>query len=65
MNARILQIVGGMILLACMGFALLKLESADEWVSAWIPAVVVGVAVALAGAILGRKRQRMSNGGRT
>lgn len=43
MKIGILQIIGSLLLLACMTFAVAKLESADEWISLWIPFVVAGV----------------------
>ena len=38
-----LEISGSLVLLACMVFALAKLESADRWVTVWVPFVAAGV----------------------
>ena len=56
MKTHVLQISGGLVLLACMVFAILRFDSADKWVSVWIPFVIAGVALALLGTILGKKK---------
>jgi len=58
MKTNILQISGGLALLACIVFAILRLDSADRWVSVWIPFVIAGVALALLGTVLGKKKVR-------
>lgn len=60
MKSALLSYSGGSILLACMVFALLRLDSADSWVALWTPFVIAGVALAVAGAIASRHQARRS-----
>ena len=52
-----LEISGSLVLLACMVFALAKLESADRWVTVWVPFVAAGVMLVFIGTIL-RKSEK-------
>jgi hypothetical protein len=52
-------LAGGFLLLACMVFAVVKLESADQWVRVWLPFVAAGVLPAFFGAVAGRRRSGM------
>ena len=56
MKIHILQYVGALLLLACMVFAIAKLDSADKWVPIWLPFVIVGVGLSLFGAIVARRK---------
>lgn len=52
MNKNILSLFGAIILLFSMTFAMMNLETADQWVGMWIPFVAAGVFLAIFGVIL-------------
>ena len=54
MNKNILPLLGAVILLCCMVFALTNLDTADRWVGMWAPFVAAGVFLTLFGVILRR-----------
>ena len=58
MKTTVLGVVGVWVLLAAMVFALVKLDTADEWAAWWIPCVVVGVAMVFFGLFNSKKRPR-------
>ena len=58
MKPALLSLLGGLLLLACMLFALLHLDTADDWIALWTPFVIAGVALAVAGAIATRHHSR-------
>jgi|GEM_PF-2535413 len=51
MKINILQYAGSILLLACMVFAIAKLETADTWVAMWLPFVIVGVGLVFFGTV--------------
>ena len=57
MKNHILQYSGALLLLACMGFAIVKLETADRWVAMWLPFVIAGVGMALFGTFAAHRRK--------
>ncbi|MFA5265062.1 MAG: hypothetical protein WC378_14655 [Opitutaceae bacterium] len=56
MKTNFLTIVGSLVLLACMIFALARLETADRWVPVWLPFVIAGVALTFIGAFTNKNR---------
>lgn len=58
MKPALLSLLGGLLLLACMIFALVRLDTADRWIALWTPFVIAGVALAVAGAIATRHQGR-------
>jgi len=53
-----MQIIGSILLLACMIFAMAKLDSADQWVSWWLPFVATGVGLVSFGTMVQVKKDR-------
>jgi hypothetical protein len=51
MKINILQYAGSILLLACMVFAIAKLETADRWVAMWLPFVIAGVGLVFFGTV--------------
>lgn len=51
-KTNLLQITGAVVLLACIVFAVARLDSADAWVKLWLPCVGVGVALTIIGTFL-------------
>jgi len=62
MKNHILQYAGVLLLLACIVFAIAKVETADRWVAIWLPFVIAGVGLALFGtfAANGRKASQFN-----
>jgi uncharacterized membrane protein len=60
MKIGLMRVLGVWVLLAAMVFALVKLDTADQWVAWWIPFVVTGVALVLVGTVLAKKPDRNS-----
>jgi len=56
MKDHILQFAGALLLLACMVFAIAKLETADKWVAMWLPFVIAGVGLVFFGALAAHRR---------
>jgi len=58
MKIGVMQIIGSLLLLACMIFAIAKLDSADKWVALWVPFVAAGVGLVFLGAIVQARKVR-------
>ena len=56
MKINILQYAGSILLLACMVFAIAKLETADKWVAMWLPFVIAGVGLVFFGTLTGHRK---------
>jgi len=56
MKINILQYAGSVLLLVCMVFAIVKLETADSWVAMWLPLVIAGVGLVLFGGFVGHRK---------
>jgi hypothetical protein len=52
MKTTLLQIVGAIVMLASIVFALLSLQTADHWVMRWLPFILAGAGLALVATIL-------------
>jgi hypothetical protein len=57
MKTTVLQILGAIVMLVSVVFALLSLETADRWVMRWLPFILAGAGLALVATIL-RKSDR-------
>jgi len=56
MKINILQYAGSILLLACMVFAIAKLETADKWVAMWLPFVIAGVGLVFFGTLAAHRK---------
>jgi hypothetical protein len=56
MKIHILQYAGSILLLACMVFAVAKLETADRWVAMWLPFVIAGVGLVFFGTLAAHRK---------
>jgi hypothetical protein len=52
MKTTVLQILGAIVMLVSVAFALLSLETADHWVMRWLPFILAGAGLALVATIL-------------
>jgi len=52
MKINLLQILGAVVLLVSIAFALLSLGTADHWVWRWLPFVLAGAGLAIVATIL-------------
>jgi len=51
MYVKIVTILGGVILLFSMSFAVLNIETADTWIALWLPFVIAGVVLCFVGSV--------------
>jgi VIT1/CCC1 family predicted Fe2+/Mn2+ transporter len=51
MKIGLMRVLGVWVLLAAMVFALVKLDTAEQWVAWWIPFVIAGVSLVLVGTV--------------
>ena len=56
MKINILQYAGSVLLLVCMVFAIVKLETADSWVAMWLPFVIAGVGLVFFGTFAAHRK---------
>jgi hypothetical protein len=52
MKTTVLQILGAIVMLVSVAFALLSLETADHWVMRWLPFILAGAGLAIVATIL-------------
>jgi hypothetical protein len=52
MKTTLLQILGAIVMLVSVAFALLSLETADHWVMRWLPFILAGAGLAIVATIL-------------
>ncbi len=57
MKTTLLQLIGALVLLVSVVFALVALNSADHWVFRWLPFILAGAGLAIVGAIIHGKKE--------